>query len=108
MKKVLITGANRGIGFELVKRFTAAGGTVFATCRQPNRAHDLQAWQKGHPGQVAVVPLDVSSDESVKEARSIVAAQTSHLDVLVNNAGINYQHGFAKIQLERHARYFQC
>lgn len=90
MQRVLITGANRGIGFELTRQLVERGKFVFATCRQPEKAEDLQALRAAFPMQLALVTLDVTSDVSVAEAATAVTQQTNHLDMLINNSGILY------------------
>jgi NAD(P)-dependent dehydrogenase (short-subunit alcohol dehydrogenase family) len=80
--RVLITGANRGIGLELARQFLARGDDVDATARDPEHAADL----RGLKGKLSVHKLDVTDGASVAAlAKSIEAP----LDVLVNNAGIN-------------------
>jgi NAD(P)-dependent dehydrogenase (short-subunit alcohol dehydrogenase family) len=81
MPTLLITGANRGIGLELTKRYAADGWTVIATCREPQSATALKAI----PG-VTVEALDVTDYAAVDKL-----AQTYHgtaIDLLLNNAGI--------------------
>ncbi|MFF0339745.1 SDR family NAD(P)-dependent oxidoreductase [Kribbella sp. NPDC004875] len=79
MTTTLITGANRGLGYETARQLVEAGHTVYIGARDPQRgkqaASDLGA---------EYLPLDVTSDESVAAA----AAQLDALDVLINNAGI--------------------
>ena len=79
MTTTLITGANRGLGYETARQLIAAGHTVYLGARDPQRgkqaATDLGA---------EYLPLDVTSDESVDAA----AEQLDRLDVLINNAGI--------------------
>jgi NAD(P)-dependent dehydrogenase (short-subunit alcohol dehydrogenase family) len=89
MLNILVTGANRGIGLALTRRFVELGHHVFAGAREPAKASAL----KGSPGapleRVSVVELDVGSDESVRRAAQAVAEQTPQLDVLVNMAGVS-------------------
>lgn len=85
-RRVLITGANRGLGLELARQCQARGDAVWAGCRAPESAHELQALDG-----VRVVPLDVTQAESVRAFGEAVAAETGGLDLLVNNAGVNAQ-----------------
>ena len=64
MQTVLITGANRGIGLELTRRYAAAGDHVFACCREPEQATALQALAKASPN-VTVLGVRVSDGASV-------------------------------------------
>ena len=98
MKKVLITGANRGIGLGLVKQLLLAEDMVFATCREPSLADELQTLSKEYPDHLVVVQLDVGCDESVAAAFATVSGRTNHLDILINNAGINFQQGFEQFK----------
>lgn len=90
MKNILITGANRGIGFELARQFAQQGGThVFATCRTPSRADELQALATQHPTSLTVLQLDITDEASIDAAVNEVTAVAGTLDVLINNAGIS-------------------
>ena len=81
MPTLLITGANRGIGLELTRRYAAAGWTVIATCRDPQQAVALKAV----PG-VTVEALEVT-DWAAVDALAQTYAGTA-IDLLLNNAGI--------------------
>ena len=63
MKRVLVTGANRGLGLELVRQCLERGDRVFAGCRQPAQAADLQSLAREHPAQLTVLTLDVTEQE---------------------------------------------
>jgi len=76
----LITGASSGIGEATAKRFAAAGYKVYGTSRR-----GAQAGQRSFE----MVPLDVTSDESVEAAVSEVIRLEGRIDVLVNNAGFS-------------------
>ncbi|MCP4425525.1 MAG: SDR family oxidoreductase [Chloroflexi bacterium] len=91
MINALITGASRGIGLELTRQLLHQGNRVIATCRNPAQADELQSLAGTFKEQLTILPLDVTHDKAVKEARTAVAAQTSSLDLLINNAGILYR-----------------
>ena len=79
----LVTGANKGIGFETVRRLLAEGYVVYLAARDVDRG-TTAANQLG----ARFVQLDSRSDASVTAAVHVVAAGHGRLDVLVNNAGI--------------------
>ncbi|GGR24156.1 SDR family oxidoreductase [Deinococcus ruber] len=90
MKSALITGANKGIGFETARLLLRHGYHVYLGSRDLNaglravdtlRAEGLTA--------VEAIQMDVSDSASVKAARIEVGQQTEVLDVLINNAGIS-------------------
>jgi NAD(P)-dependent dehydrogenase (short-subunit alcohol dehydrogenase family) len=85
MDTVLITGANRGIGLELTKRYSAAGNRVLACCREPTKATQLQAL-KTSSQRVTIHGVHVADGESVAAlARSV---GDTPIDILINNAGM--------------------
>ncbi|MET7752269.1 SDR family NAD(P)-dependent oxidoreductase [Micromonospora sp. NPDC005367] len=83
MTTTLITGANKGLGFETARRLLAAGHTVWIGSRNADRGR-AAAERLG----ARFVLLDVTDDSSVAAAVRTVEAAGSGLDVLVNNAGI--------------------
>ncbi|WP_406165131.1 SDR family oxidoreductase [Streptomyces sp. NBC_00996] len=82
MTTTLITGANKGLGFETARRLIAAGHTVHLGSRDPERGRRA-AEQLG----ARLVVLDVTDDASVAAAAKTVEADGG-LDVLINNAGV--------------------
>ena len=89
MQNYLITGANRGIGLELTRQLLTQGGAlVFATCRAPKRADNLNELARDNPDRVIVLQLDVNDEVSIAAAVQAVSAAAASLDVLINNAGI--------------------
>ncbi|XP_053195214.1 uncharacterized protein LOC128379563 [Scomber japonicus] len=92
---VLITGANRGLGLEMVKQMVEAPCPVrklFACCRDPHgpRAEALQTLAKKHPGIISIIRLDASDLCSIKDSAQLVGSLvgTGGLNLLINNAGI--------------------
>lgn len=83
MTLTLITGANKGLGFEAARRLLEVGHTVYLGARDPD-AGKTAAEQLG----AAFVQLDVTDDASVDAVMSRIRADHGHLDVVVNNAGI--------------------
>jgi NAD(P)-dependent dehydrogenase (short-subunit alcohol dehydrogenase family) len=82
MATTLITGANKGLGFETARQLVAAGHTVYIGARSPERGQDAAARLGAR-----FVQLDVTDDASVTAAAKAIEADGG-LDVLVNNAGI--------------------
>ncbi|WP_312078999.1 SDR family oxidoreductase [Chryseobacterium sp.] len=90
MKSALITGANKGIGFETAKQLLQKGFYVFIGSR--DLQNGLQAVEKLKAEgltNVEAIQVDVTDDNSVKNARTEIGKKTDSLDVLINNAGIN-------------------
>jgi NAD(P)-dependent dehydrogenase (short-subunit alcohol dehydrogenase family) len=83
MTVTLITGANKGIGFETAKQLLRRGHTVYVGARDPERGEKAAA-ELG----ARFVRLDVTDDASVTDALATIDAAEGRLDVLVNNAGV--------------------
>ena len=89
MKTALVTGANKGIGFEVARQLAERGFRVFLGARNTEAGLSAAARiASENPGETTFVRIDVSDSASVAGAVQEVAASTDHLDVLVNNAGI--------------------
>jgi len=84
-RTVLVTGANRGIGFEFVKQYAALGWRVIATARDPAAATELKAFAAANP-DVLVEKLDLLDHPGIDALARKYAGQP--IDVLVNNAGL--------------------
>ena len=91
MTSYLITGSSRGIGLEITRQLveTDAEITIFAAARSAS-ASDFKELLERHPTQVIHVPLEVTSEDSIKAAVSLVTTKLNGrgLDVLINNAGV--------------------
>ncbi|WP_240506470.1 SDR family oxidoreductase [Thermoactinospora rubra] len=84
---VLITGGNKGLGFETARRLGEQSWTVFLGSRDEGRGRAAAGKLAADGVKVIMVPLDVTSDESVAGAVRLVREHTDRLDVLINNAG---------------------
>ncbi|MGW4351463.1 SDR family NAD(P)-dependent oxidoreductase [Nocardia sp. NPDC004582] len=82
MSRILITGANKGIGFEAARRLVADGHTVYLGSRDAGRGVAAAEAVGAH-----AVRIDITDDESVLAAVAAIEAEGG-LDVLINNAGI--------------------
>ena len=86
MATIVIAGANRGIGFALVKSYLVAGNRVHAFCRSPEQAVELVDLATRTDGQLTLHALDIGNGESVSAAADALA--DTPVDVLLNVAGI--------------------
>jgi NAD(P)-dependent dehydrogenase (short-subunit alcohol dehydrogenase family) len=89
-RTAIVTGANTGIGFETAKQLAALGATVVLACRDIDRANEAMARiATTVPGaRVSILPLDLGSLSSVREAAEQFRAHHDALDLLINNAGL--------------------
>jgi NAD(P)-dependent dehydrogenase (short-subunit alcohol dehydrogenase family) len=83
MTTTLITGGNRGLGYEVARRLIDAGQTVWIGARDASGGQQAADRLGAH-----FVQLDVTEDASVEAAVASIEVQVGHLDVLINNAGI--------------------
>ncbi|KGO91701.1 SDR family oxidoreductase [Flavobacterium subsaxonicum] len=89
MKTVLITGANKSIGFETARQLLQQGYYVYLGCRDIQKGQEaVNQLQSEGLNNVESINIDVNSKQSVKAAREVLGQKTKVLDVLINNAGI--------------------
>jgi len=88
METVLVTGANRGIGYALVKALVDSDFRVLAGCRDLENSVGLKKLESS--GSIQILELDVSSDESVEAA---ARKAPDRIDIIVNNAGLMPERG---------------
>ncbi len=88
MKTVLITGANKGIGFEVARQLGGKGFHVFVGARDAQKGREATETLRKGGAIVTFVPLDVSDAGSIAKAVHVVSEVADHLDILVNNAGV--------------------
>jgi NAD(P)-dependent dehydrogenase (short-subunit alcohol dehydrogenase family) len=82
-QRILITGANRGIGLEMTRQALARGDMVIATCRKPGAATALDDLAAAHGEALTIIGMEVRTEASVRAA----AALKQPIDLLVANAG---------------------
>lgn len=92
-KTALITGANKGIGFETARQLAQRGYAVFIGARDmaKGRAASQQLCDEGY--ESTFIQLDVTDPVSIKQAVGTFSQKADHLDVLINNAAILEDHG---------------
>jgi NAD(P)-dependent dehydrogenase (short-subunit alcohol dehydrogenase family) len=86
MPTLLVTGSNRGLGFEFTRQYSAAGWEVIATCRNPDRAEELKRLATEPRRAIDIQRLDVTDPASVKALAGALGSRA--IDVLIANAGI--------------------
>ena len=85
----LVTGANKGIGFEVSRQLGVAGMTVLLAARDASLGEEAAATLKAAGLDAHFVQLDLVKPATIEAAAACIAADYQRLDVLVNNAGIN-------------------
>ena len=88
MKTALITGANKGIGYEVARQLAAKGFHVFVGGRNAKAGRKAAEEIAKKCGKATFLEIDVADNDSVTKAVREFSNSEEHLDVLVNNAGI--------------------
>ena len=86
-KTAYVTGSDRGLGLALVQVLLRRGYKVFAGSYMPEWG-DLVKLTQEYQSMLHILPLDVTDEESVKKAAATIQEEVSHLDLVINNAGI--------------------
>ncbi|KAE8719696.1 MtN19-like protein, putative isoform 1 [Hibiscus syriacus] len=102
----VVTGANRGIGFEIARQLAGHGLTVILTSRDTGVGIEAAKVLQEGGFNVDVHQLDILHDESVSEFTKWIKEKYGGVDILINNAGVNYNLGsgnsmeFSKTMIE--------
>jgi len=88
MNRALVTGANKGIGYEVARQLAGKGFQVFVGARNRDAGQKAVAKIAEEGGKAIFLEIDVADNPSVTVAAREFAKAADHLDVLVNNAGI--------------------
>lgn len=99
-KSVLITGATDGLGKALALLLAERGYRVFAAGRSAQKLAQLDSIAREKNLALESIALDVCSDSSVQSAVQTVLGKTNAIDVLVNNAGVNYTAAVEDLSME--------
>ncbi len=90
----LVTGANRGLGYEMIKEGLRRGHTMLAACRNTgdeNSVGGLLKLEEQYPGSLKILEMDVTDREMTEKAALQVQQEFGHIDFLVNNAGVLFE-----------------
>ena len=107
-KKVIVTGASRGIGFELVKKYAKAGHEVIALSRNSCRLEQLKevCLQLNPKAQVHILSFDLAKEDIATLLMPFIESCFQHVDILINNAGALIAKPFTEINAEELERIY--
>ena len=93
----LVTGANRGIGFEIARQLGEKGNRVILGCRDLDRGKSAAKKLASMKVEATPLLLDVNSQEQVDQLTRKIESIYGRLDILVNNAGVLIERGKARV-----------
>jgi len=93
MKKIIITGTSRGIGFELTQLFCKAGYQVLALSRNENPISDLNL------GGCTTFSFDITNEKDIEKVSEFISEKWNKVDVLINNSGALLNTPFAETSI---------
>jgi len=98
MKTILITGSNKGIGFETARQLAKLGHHVILTARNETRLRQAVEMLRAEQLDVEDLLMDVSDEKSIKQAANEFAKKKLNLDVLINNAAVMFRNDASIVQ----------
>ncbi len=87
-KVIVVTGANKGIGFEIARQLAKNGHQVILTARDANKGKQANEKLAGQGWKTRFIQLDITKSADIQNLRDCIQEHFGHLDVLINNAGI--------------------
>ncbi|UQZ82400.1 C-factor [Paenibacillus konkukensis] len=87
-RNIFITGANRGLGYQLTAEAIQRGYTVYAGVRSPDSCPPLDSLDREAPGRIRRIELDTADEGSMRRACAELSALTPSLDAVINNAAV--------------------
>lgn len=100
VKTVLITGANKGIGYETARQLGAMGFTILLGTRNEEKGKEAAAGLVNEGVNAHHILLDVTNQHTIEAAFKNIEEEFGSLDVLINNAGVSLERGISPSQLE--------
>ncbi|OXM87053.1 SDR family oxidoreductase [Paenibacillus rigui] len=98
-KVALITGGNRGLGFETARQLGSLGYTVLLGARNKEKGAEAAAKQQAQENDAHCIELDVTDQATIDAAAQKISMEYGKLDVLINNAGIGDIHKFTDLSV---------
>jgi NAD(P)-dependent dehydrogenase (short-subunit alcohol dehydrogenase family) len=87
-KTAVVTGANRGIGFEICRQLIQKGVFVILTCRDQNKGEEAMQQLQNGDGSIRFHTLDVTDASSIEKLGDFIEKEYGYCDILINNAGV--------------------
>lgn len=103
---VVVTGATRGIGFAIAKRLCSSGYKVYAGRRVTSTKRFLEPLRAEYPDHLIPIEIDVTQQESIDKAIQTIVEKEGRIDILINNAGIEYWGSIENITIEEAQKLF--
>ena len=99
-KVVIVTGSSSGVGLESALLLARNGYITYATMRSPEKDTSMKAAVQNEDLPIRVIQLDVTDENSVKNAVDQVISEAGRIDVLVNNAGYSLGGALEDLSME--------